>query len=326
MQAAALAGEDGASDLISAAAALQSADRRDEAIGILVEGTKRFPQSAALCKALGLAYKEAGRELPAIAFLERAVELSPTDAGLRFSVAYNESGLGWENLAWFNYSRISGLDQPFTENNLGVACDRLGLPIAAVEQYRKATSLGSSLAASNSASLLLSAGFAREAEETCTKAANESPGKTDPRVFHVLTEVSGKREAERKKTAEMDARVLKIRPYLARLAQPPGETPSEAVLGRWKAGEEAELALTSESGEIGKLTETAAKSSRALTGGIRGSALSCHWVRRNQFFETGKGVGFGYVEKNTLRLLLLRDQTVEEMTFEREVGPIEIKL
>ena len=319
MRAAAVAGEGGASDVVNAATALKSAGLQDDAIRILLNAIVEFPHSAALCKALGLAYKEAGNNLASIAFLERAVELSPTDAALRFDVAYNESDLGWHLLSFFNYSHVSQADDPLTINNLGVDYGRLGLPIAAALQYDKARSLGNTLAASHSAILLLDAGFAREAEQICTQAASEHPEDVNPRVFTVLSDISRTREAERTKMDDLNARVMKIRPYLARFAQPMPETAAKALIGHWTAGTQAELTVTCETSQIGILTDIAAKSYRTLTGNTRGSAMSFRWVRRRTALNmwTDEGVGFGYVENDKLRLLFLKDHEVEEMILTR---------
>jgi thioredoxin-like negative regulator of GroEL len=93
-----------------------------------------------------LALLRAVRELAAIAkddeatiaIMERTVELEPDNDDTRFSLAYEHSERGDNDIALFHYLKIHPAErQPGTWNNLGVAFERTGLPGKAVSAYRE---------------------------------------------------------------------------------------------------------------------------------------------------------------------------------------------
>lgn len=58
------------------------AGRREDAVAILREGHARFPDDAEICLHLGWVLNRLG-DGDALVFARRALELSPSDAGLR---------------------------------------------------------------------------------------------------------------------------------------------------------------------------------------------------------------------------------------------------
>lgn len=105
------------------------------------------------------------------AILERTVELAPSEVDRRFSLAYQHSQLGNEELALFHYLRIPVQDRSaIAWNNLGVALQALGLSEKAVKAYRRAEEMGETLAMSNLGNKLMSGGFTTEALAECNKA------------------------------------------------------------------------------------------------------------------------------------------------------------
>lgn len=102
---------------------------------------------------------------------EKLLELCPSDSAARFSLAYNYGQAGHNELSLYHYLKI-----PFHErdaaawNNLGFQYGGLDLNSKSVRAYRRAESLGETLAMSNIAHNLAAAGFLPEAEEICNRA------------------------------------------------------------------------------------------------------------------------------------------------------------
>lgn len=106
-----------------------------------------------------------------VSALEALVELSPDDANLRFSLAYQHSQIGNDDLALVNYLRILPSERtPLTWNNLGVAFQEFGMPGKAVSAYRKAAAGEETLAMSNLGYKLMESGFFAEASAEFTRA------------------------------------------------------------------------------------------------------------------------------------------------------------
>ena len=105
-----------------------------------------------------------------VAVLERSVELAPSRIDKRFSLAYQHSQLGNNDVALFHYLRIPSQDRSAVAwNNLGVAFDALNMPGKAVDAYRKSEDMSETLAMSNLGYKLLSAGFVTEASPSATR-------------------------------------------------------------------------------------------------------------------------------------------------------------
>ncbi len=99
---------------------------------------------------------------------QRAAELQPTSARLRFQAAYAYSQAKddeFASLAVFHYTRLlrTNPDHWMARNNLGVALKSLGAAGSAAEQYYDAWLNGESLAASNLANILMDAGLHKPA-------------------------------------------------------------------------------------------------------------------------------------------------------------------
>jgi hypothetical protein len=94
-----------------------------------------------------------------------------SDKDMRFSLAYKYSNIENNDLAVFHYLRIPSEERTsMTWNNLGVAFGLSGLPAKSVNAYRRAEQLGETLAMSNIAEKLITAGFLPEAKEECDNA------------------------------------------------------------------------------------------------------------------------------------------------------------
>ena len=106
-----------------------------------------------------------------IAVMERIVEVTPADFGVRFSLAYKHSEVGNNDLALYHYLRIPYEERnPTTWNNLGVSFDHFDMPAKSVDCYRKSEEQGETLAMSNLGNKLMRAGFLAEAQDELNKA------------------------------------------------------------------------------------------------------------------------------------------------------------
>ncbi|HUW50034.1 MAG TPA: tetratricopeptide repeat protein [Sulfuricella sp.] len=134
----------------------------------------------------------------ALAVLERLIEINPGDIDARFSLAYKYSEMGRDNLAAFHYSRIPPAERKsYAWNNLGVTLERLGMPIKSVAAYKRSEELGETLAMSNLAIKLRSAGFAQEAHNTLDAALKIADHHKNVEV--TLASIKDEQDAEDKK-------------------------------------------------------------------------------------------------------------------------------
>lgn len=135
-----------------------------------------------------------------LACTERLLDLRPDDNDMRFNLAYEYSEVGREDLALFHYNKIPNQRRSSaTWNNIGVANARLNLDGKAIESYRKSEELGETLAISNLAKKLISAGFLPEAEEICERAIkienyDKDVGSTISRLKEVQEEEKSRQE------------------------------------------------------------------------------------------------------------------------------------
>lgn len=121
-----------------------------------------------LYKDLGDLLLEIRKDQPhlGLACFEKALELKPTDSGLRFDIAYNHSKILSPSLTFYHYRKAISVDpnNESANNNAGVAADLLELPLTSVGFYKEAEKLKNTLSMSNMASKLIDAGFADEAK------------------------------------------------------------------------------------------------------------------------------------------------------------------
>jgi tetratricopeptide (TPR) repeat protein len=151
----------------------------------------------ALCELADLANQQEAT----IALMERIVEIDPDDNGTRFNVAYKHSERGNNDLALFHYLKIPQLARDAAAwNNLGVSFQHIGLPASSVGAHRRAELLGNTLAMSNLAQKLMSAGFLSEARELCESALKIED--CHQNAASTLAEVKGIPDEENKKQAQ----------------------------------------------------------------------------------------------------------------------------
>jgi tetratricopeptide (TPR) repeat protein len=103
--------------------------------------------------------------------LERISEIDPSNSESRFSLAYEHSQHGSEELSLYHYSLIGIRDRSATAwNNLGVAYSQFQLPVSAVRAFETSKSMNDTLAMSNLAHRYMNAGFLDEARKQCEQA------------------------------------------------------------------------------------------------------------------------------------------------------------
>lgn len=110
-------------------------------------------------------------DLKAIA-LDKASQYKANDTSILFDAAYsyNKSGLYYLALAHYTYCLNFQNDDSATLNNIGVVYDTLLMPIESEKNYKKAFSLGNTLAAANLANKYIRAGLIEKSDEILKEA------------------------------------------------------------------------------------------------------------------------------------------------------------
>lgn len=112
-----------------------------------------------------------------LAMKERELEIDPSDTQKRFQLAYAHSQNDNNSLTMYHYEKIPRAQRdPATWNNLGAIYQTFSLPGMSVSALQTAAKEGETLAMSNLAEKLISAGFLKEAqmELLCAKDINNA--------------------------------------------------------------------------------------------------------------------------------------------------------
>jgi tetratricopeptide (TPR) repeat protein len=171
-----------------------------------------------------------------IGTFERLLELDPSNADYRYSLAHKYSDLGMDGSSAFHYSKIPIRERNASVwNNLGVAFDRLGVEGLSVDAYRASERLGETLAMSNIALKYLSAGFLEEAD-AILKRAVVIPDH-DKNVERAMVRVGTQTEAEQKKEAETFETAQKTSDFYRAFGRALVRVIGTGLTGTWKANE-----------------------------------------------------------------------------------------
>ena len=147
------------------------------------------------------------------AFSEKALLLNPSDDSLRFNLAYRYSQLDKNELALYHYKiLVSNKPEPANLNNLGVSYSDLGMPNKAIEFYKKASKVGSTISRANLAQKYLNEGFVEEASEQLTKAMETKEYEKDD-IGRALTRIDTTKENEKKKEEKILKDVEEVRQF-----------------------------------------------------------------------------------------------------------------
>jgi len=148
--------------------------------------------------------------------IDKAIELMPNDEALIFKAGYSYAESNYNELSLLHYknAKLINPDNEAVQNNLGVQYDDLNMPIKSIESYRKADSLGNTLASANMAYRLMKAGFISEA----SKILNTAKDKEDvhPNVNSALAEISKKKENEDKIEVEKIKIATRLREFFSK--------------------------------------------------------------------------------------------------------------
>ena len=173
--------------------------------------------------------------------LERILELNPSDAEARFSLAYRHSEIGNHSLALMHYMAIpNNVRDAYAWNNLGVALDHFHIYGKAVESYRESKELGETLAMANLARRFLGAGFLAEARAECESAMG--PKNYDKSVPEALVRVQEISTEENDKVRIVTTDAKPASEFLARFGQATIGARSSPTGERW-LGPDCELVV-----------------------------------------------------------------------------------
>lgn len=221
-----------------ASQSLFNAGKQEEAFHFI---TREFNQLSSLgaktilYKSLASLYDSTEEsELKALA-LEKAIEESPNDSGLRFDAAfaYGEkldllTLLHYKTLLDFEPNNSGGL------NNIAIQYGRLTMPISAAKFYKRASEQNNTLSHANLAYIYMNAGFADEAREILDKAKQFK--NIHPNVGSAIASLSKKEDDEQKS----EEKYLKIAREQQKLLRQFAEayfvetTQSPSFVGAWQ--------------------------------------------------------------------------------------------
>jgi hypothetical protein len=122
--------------------------------------------------------------------------------------------------------------KPVTWNNLGVVFDQFGLPAKSVQAYRKSEEGGDTLAMSNLAQKLISAGFLPEAQQKCDAALKiENYHRNIP---HTIARLKEQPDEEDKKEVEILEKAKPISDFYAEYGRALSRAAPRDLAKRWK--------------------------------------------------------------------------------------------
>jgi tetratricopeptide (TPR) repeat protein len=188
--------------IVSLSKCLTTVGRKDESLKELSGGFSRVSDSAAKARLYGgiadVHEVDGNGILKAIA-LQKVLQLSPERVNALFPAAYALSHEEISPLAAMNYDTLVRFDKKNSSalNNLGVEYDRLGLPIASVSYFKKASERKETLAMANLAFRYIGQGFEDEANDIIIQAKSEkNPHKNVGTAMASITESKEKEEKE----------------------------------------------------------------------------------------------------------------------------------
>jgi hypothetical protein len=280
-----------------------------------------------------------GKEDVFLGLTERFLQLKPDDIDARFNLAFKYSKLGLGGLSLAHYLKIPSQERnSATWNNLGVQFDHLELFKKSVDSYRRAESMGETLAMSNLAQKLIKIGFISEAEELCVKAAKiENYHKN---VSHTISKIKDIPEEENKKETEIIENSKAVSLFYMNYGYSITKEALPNYLGL-KQGPSCQLNIKVDGGQfIAEGSYTQADNSLGLRGILSGSSTvqqksTTYIVRYEGAVEgrTASGIytkrvegesggmrGFLGVNPNEIRILMIFSDNFEDITVYEKNG------
>jgi len=223
-----------AHSLVSAAKAFREAKKYKEGYETI---TKALPIATDDLRdeAIGVQYqllKITGKEYFAFAIAESSLHENPL-LPLRFSLAldYHRKDLNELGLSHFKFLYERNRKDSSSLHNLALLCSDCKLPVASVEHYKLAFSMGESLSAANLGFMYLDAGMADEAKTLIEQAMKVEGHVT--RVEKCLAEIYQRREREKEKENQLLEKAATNKSFLINLGRSLSAVPPP-VNGYWK--------------------------------------------------------------------------------------------
>ena len=183
-----------------------------------------------------------------LAYSEGLLDKRPDDHDHRFALAYKYSELEENDLALYHYGILAKQKPTETRwNNLGVVKASLALSAKSVKAYRESEKLGGTLAMSNLAHKLISAGFLDEAKTLCDSAVKIE--NYDPHIGTAIARLKEVPEEEDKKEHEILEGMKLRRSFYAAYAHACVRPIVHGVRGSWK-GPDCDLNVVIENGKM----------------------------------------------------------------------------
>lgn len=265
--------------------------RDDEAVSRLskvVEGLTDPEERQRCFDGLASLYEDRGDLLMRALALEKALEAYPDSPKRRFDTGYAYSQAGQEQMALLHYLAALRLDPNYqwAHNNVGVAYERLQMPLASVREYEEAAKLGNSLAESNLALRLINGGFGDRARQLLREAAKKDD--VHPNIGTRTAELAERESAEedRKKKAILlaERRHGFFRAYAIARFEEHGVSVPE-MSGNWVMDGVDVVIAQAGAGVIGSLTINKARAELRIV--LDGRAFSYKlWVEETTNFFT----------------------------------------
>jgi len=164
-------------------------------------------------------FKLSNCKYDAFAIAEHSLQENGAQTDLRFKLAYDYAEEDLSDLAAYHYGVV--LEQRGTDstamNNLAIVLWSLGLPMEAVQLYKKASEAENTLAAGNLAGRYLDAGMAEEARAVIDVALKTT--EPNPMVTDALAAIARRREEEKQKHDEALAEASGKREFFAQMGE-----------------------------------------------------------------------------------------------------------
>lgn len=283
---------------------LRRLERGDETYGILYAAISKVHDAddkRDLFVGLADQHEMDGDWLHRAIALDKATELAPNDATLRFRVGYAFAQANYDDLALMHYKATLDIDDldSAARNNLGVAYEGLGMPIHAIESYRRASKDGNTLGAANLANRLINAGFIPDAREILSEAATADDAHPNVATNTARLKEASDAENEKEKVAvdRAQAQDIFFREYgsaLTSVVEPP------ALGGDWVL-ENGVAATVEQDGTTIRINWTEAKKPHKLEGRIVGNGVRLaryaweHPFLKREMAFVEKDEAYGYV-------------------------------
>lgn len=275
-------------------------------------------------KGLETLFKQEKEKIGEIAVLRKILAIDGTDNSSKFNLAYVYSEFEYKDFNTLDLSiaqyisllRLTPND-PAVHNNLGVAYEKLGLTIHAVESYKRSIKLNNTLASANLGNLYIKAGFVEEAE----KVLNEASKETDchKNVIAALANIQKNSLAEDAKIELIQKNTAEKHVFLEHFADfymIDGQ-PVESLIGKWENDGEFLLLTVNDNNLTGEWT---AKDNKYSISGTINNATAI-FVRKKilktlLFYEEDK-FGLLYFTNNKLCVCLFMQDSTYTIKFSK---------